>query len=75
MKIQREGKSPIIIGKRVVLGQGVLGVCNLLAAVWDWQNPDNLVPAAIAGLLAQVITFFAQIWVVNRFGVTTQEDV
>lgn len=74
MKIAREGKPPILIGKRVVLGQLILAVFNMAAGFWDWWNPDNAVPAALVGVTAQVVTGLAQIWVVNYYGVSTTED-
>ena len=70
MKIERDGKQPILVGKRVVLGQIVLAAFNVGAGFWDWFNPDNPVPALLVGGAAQVVTGIAQIYVVNKYGVT-----
>ena len=72
MKISRNGKPPILIGKRVVLGQIILAAFNVGAGFWDWLNPDNAVPALLVGGLAQVVTGVVQIIVVNKYGVTTE---
>ena len=74
MKITRESKPSIIIGKRVVLGQMILSVFNVGAGFWDWINPDTAVPAALVGFAAQAVTGIAQIYVVNKYGVSTTED-
>lgn len=73
MQINRQGQPPIVIGKRVVLGQMILSAFNMIAGIWDWLNPENPIPAALIGVTAQVVTGLAQIWVVNKYGVTTGE--
>lgn len=72
MRIKREGAPSIVIGKRVVLGQIILSVFSVGAGVWDWMNPENAVPAVLVGFAAQAVTGIAQIWVVNKYGVTQQ---
>ncbi len=75
MKILREGQPPILIGKRVVLGQLILAFFNVGAGLHDWMNPENTVPAALVGFLAQAVTGIVQIWVVNKWGVTTDDEL
>lgn len=63
MKIQREGKPAFVIGKRVTLGAAILGVANGLAAIFPEHSQ------AILGFVTPVV-FIAQIYVVNKYGVT-----
>jgi hypothetical protein len=73
MKIQREGKPAIIIGKRVVLGQ-IVGAA-LTWGFWITEEFFNLqVPAAMVTQATVLVIGIAQIWAVNKFGVTTQEQ-
>lgn len=71
MKIERQGQPPIIIGGRVVLGQAIMGAINAAVLIYNWTNPDNRIPGEIAGFLAQPLIFLAQVWYVNKFGVTS----
>lgn len=69
MKIERENKPPIIIGKRVMLGQIVGAACAwgfwLAEIFWEIKVPAAMVTQATVLLLG-----LAQIWVVNKYGVT-----
>ena len=73
MKIERENGRTIVIGKRVVLGQIIMGVLNTAATAWDWFNPDNPVPAGLVGYFGQAAVGAAQIYAVNKFGVTSAD--
>ena len=74
MKIEREGKTSIIIGKRVVLGQ-IVGA----ALTWGFWIAETFlsfeVPAAMVTQATVLVIGLAQIWAVNKYGVTTQGDV
>lgn len=73
MKIAREGKPSIIIGKRVVLGQ-VVGAAlswGFWLVEYFWQVE---VPAAMVTQASTLVIGVAQIWAVNRFGVTTEDS-
>lgn len=71
MKIERNDAPPIIIGKRVVLGQIIGAACSwafwLAEYFWQFQ-----VPAAMVTQATTLLIGLAQVWAVNRFGVTTQ---
>lgn len=73
MKIQREGKPSIIIGKRVVLGQ-VVGA----ALSWSFWIVEYFwsieIPAAMVTQASTLVIGVAQIYAVNKWGVTTQEN-
>ena len=74
MKIQREGKPSIIIGKRVVLGQ-IVGAA-LTWSFWIAETFfDLVVPAAMVTQATVLVIGIAQIVAVNVWGVTTTEDV
>lgn len=60
----------LVIGKRVTVGQIVMGVLTIFAFAWDAFNPDNKVPAGQIMVISQAITGVVQIWVANKFGVT-----
>ena len=70
MKIDRDGKPPVVIGNRVAIGQAILSLVNGSILVYNWANPENPIPGEVAGLLAQPIIFLAQVWWVNKYGVT-----
>ena len=63
MKIEREGKSPVIIGKRITFGAAVTSTAAIFAHIW----PDHA-PAIISA--AVPVTFIGQILIVNKLGVT-----
>lgn len=70
MKFEREGKPPIIVGKRVVLGQIIGAACAwgfwLGETFWGVQ-----VPAAMVTQATTLLVGVAQLYVVNKYGVTT----
>lgn len=71
MKIQRKAGADIIIGKRVVLGQIIGAAC-----AWGFWLADTLwsvdIPAAMVTQATTLLLGIAQVWVVNKYGVTTQ---
>lgn len=73
MKINRDNAPPIIIGKRVVLGQVLGAACSWVFWIaeyfWDFQ-----VPAAMVTQATTILIGLAQVWVVNKYGVSTEED-
>ena len=61
----------VIIGKRITLGMSIGGIITFLAYVWNLKNPDaELSAPALQGLTTAVVGL-AQIFVVNRYGVTS----
>ena len=62
----------IIVGKRIKLGQIILGLFTAIAFIWDSYNPENKLPAGVVMVVAQALTGVGQIFVVNKFGVTTE---
>jgi len=70
MKLQREGQAPFIIGGRVALGQAIMGLMNGGVFMWNLTKPEAQIPGEIVGMMSQPVIFFAQIWYVNRYGVT-----
>ena len=63
MKINIEGQSPIIIGKRVTIGTAILGVANALVHFYPEQAPAILA-------LATPVIFVVQLLIVRYRGVT-----
>lgn len=63
MKIEIKGEPPIIIGKRVGVGAAIMSGAAGLSNFF----PDH---AAAIVSFAVPITFFVQLWIVNKFGVT-----
>lgn len=70
MKIDRDGQPSIIIGQRIVLGQAIMGAINAGVFIYNWMHPENPFPGEVAAMAGQPIVFFAQVWWVNRYGVT-----
>jgi hypothetical protein len=70
MKLDRDNKPPFIIGARVALGQAIMGLMNGGVFIWNFANPENTIPGEVVGMMGQPVIFFAQVWYVNRFGVT-----
>jgi len=70
MKINREAGPPIIIGKRVAIGQMIASCVTIGAFTWDSFNPEAPLPAGVVMGITQVVTGMIQMWVVNRHGVT-----
>lgn len=75
MKIQREGQSSIIIGKRVTIGQLIASCVTIGAFIWDSMHPDSPLPAGIVMGVTQVVTGIVQIIVVNKMGITSDEGI
>ena len=73
MKIDRQAGPPIIIGKRVTVGGIIAGIVSALAFVWNTYNPEAPLPAPIAIGLTAAITGAVQIYLVNKYGVTTAD--
>ncbi len=73
MKIERTEGPPIIIGKRVAIGQIVGAACAwgfwLAEAIWHVEVPAAMVVQATTLLIGLV-----QIYVVNKYGVSTIND-
>lgn len=67
MKIERQDKPPIVIGKRVAVG----AVINSLTSILAFYIPEHA-PAFVAA--AVPITFIAQIIIANWIGITTVEQ-
>lgn len=67
MKIQREGKPPFVIGKRVTIG--AVSAALVVAVIDYFPNHAGLIRAFEALLI-----FALQIWIANRYGVTTLEE-
>jgi len=63
MKIEREGSSPIIIGKRITIGAAILGIANALVHFYPDQAP------AILAIVTPTV-FVVQLVVANVYGVT-----
>lgn len=70
MKVEREGKSPVIIGKRIPIGAVVGGLVSFGVWMWNAKNPETQIPAEQAVGLSTIAVGIAQILVVNRLGVT-----
>ena len=73
MKITREGKPSILIGKRVVIGQ-IVGAglsWGFWLAEYFWEF---MVPAAMVTQATVLVVGAAQIYAVNKWGVSTMED-
>ena len=60
----------LIIGKRVTVGAAVAGVLGVAAYVWGLSHEP--IPAHIVLGFGAPITAFLQVWIANRFGVTTK---
>jgi hypothetical protein len=71
VKINRDDAPPIIIGGRILLGQALTGALNAFVLTYNWLHPENPMPGEIVGFVAQPLVFAAQVWYVNRYGVTT----
>lgn len=60
----------IIIGKRITFG-GVVGAA-VSTACWFWSLHHPAIPAEIALAISTAITGVGQVFIVNKFGVTTE---
>ena len=63
MKIEREGKEPVIIGKRVTVGAAITSLATVFSSIF----PEHAT-AIIAS--ATVVTFVAQLIIAHWLGVT-----
>ncbi len=63
MKIERNNKPDIVIGKRVTVGAAIGGVANAVAVFYPEHAP------AILALIVP-LTFAVQLVLANRYGVT-----
>ena len=70
LKIEREGQPPFIIGKRIAIGQMVGAFCAWVfwVAEYFWQFE---VPAAMVTQATTLMIGAIQLYVVNKYGVTT----
>jgi hypothetical protein len=66
MKLQREGKPSIVIGKRVAVGAAINSTAAVLAAIYP-DNATAIVSAAVP------TTFIVQTFIANFWGVTSAE--
>lgn len=73
MKISRDNAPPIIIGKRVAIGQIVGAAC-----AWGFWLAETFggveVPAAMVTQATTLLIGLVQIYVVNKYGVSTLEN-
>lgn len=63
MKIERESKPPVIIGKRITVGAAILAVSEALQFFFPAHAPA-------IGQLAVPVIFVVQTILVNRYGIT-----
>lgn len=70
MKIERPGKTTIIVGKRITFGAIVGGVVSFGVWMWNATHPDVQIPAEQAVGLTTVLTGVGQVLIVNRYGTT-----
>ena len=52
------------------MGQAIMGLMNGGVFMWNLTKPEAQIPGEIVGMMSQPVIFFAQIWYVNRYGVT-----
>jgi len=62
----------LIIGKRITVGQIIMGIITMGAFIWDSYHPDNPIPAGVLSGVSQTVVGLAQLIVVNVWGVTTK---
>lgn len=67
MKVEIEGKPPIIIGKRVTVGALITSIAGIFTHFYPYHAP-----AIVAATVP--ITMVAQIIIANWIGVTTSEE-
>jgi hypothetical protein len=70
MKIERAGKTDIVIGKRVSFGAIVGGVVSFGVWLWNATHPEFEIPAAQAVALTTILTGMGQVVIANRYGIT-----
>jgi hypothetical protein len=70
MKIDRPGKTSIVVGKRVTFGAIIGGVVSFGVWMWNATHPEAQIPAEQAVGLTTVFTGISQVLIVNRYGIT-----
>jgi ABC-type thiamin/hydroxymethylpyrimidine transport system permease subunit len=70
MKIDRPGKTSIVIGKRVTFGSIVGGVVTFGVWLWNATHPEIQIPAEQAVVLTTIVTGVGQVLIANRYGIT-----
>lgn len=65
----------IVIGKRIPIGAAFGGLVTAAFEVWNMFNPEVQFSVAVAGAVSTFVVAAVQIIVVNKFGVTTGNDV
>lgn len=70
MKIERPGKTDIVVGKRVTFGAIVGGMVSFGVWMWNATHPDIQIPAAQAVGLTTVVTGVGQVIIAHRYGIT-----
>ena len=67
MKIERKnGNPPIVIGKRITVGAAITSTLAVLSHFWP-EHSSAMAAAAVP------VTFIIQVWLANKFGVTSAE--
>ena len=61
----------IIIGKRITYGSIVGAGVSFGVWLWNLKNPDAQIPAEQAVAITTILTGVGQVFIVNKFGVTT----
>ena len=64
----------IIIGKRITYGSIVGALVSFGVWLWSLKNPDTPVPAEQAVAITTILTGVGQVFIVNKFGVTTGDS-
>ena len=64
----------IIIGKRITYGSIVGALVSFGVWLWNLKNPDTPVPAEQAVAITTILTGVGQVFIVNKFGVTTGDS-
>jgi len=73
MKIEREGGTNIVIGKRVLFGSIVGGAVSFGVWLWNITHPEIQIPAEQAVALTTIFTGLGQVIIANRYGITGQD--
>ncbi len=71
MKIERQDAPPFIVGKRIPIGLAVGSIVSWFFWLGDTYWWDVAVPTAMVTQATTLGIFAVQLWVVNKFGVTT----
>lgn len=65
-------KSGLVIGKRIPAGQIIGGIISVAAFFHNMYNPEMELPAHVVVAITTVAIGIAQIYIVNKFGVTPE---